>query len=391
MITESSKTVAVLGTGPVGLGSAMLLASRGHRPVLWSPTDRGDVAFVEAASEGALAHSAAVLKAGSAAEAVAAADVVLVAVPATAYRVVLGEFAAALRPKQPVLISGHLSFGSLYLSRLLAERGVAAPIAAWGTTIVSGRRLAPGRAHLSSVRKEVDVAALPADATDAMLALCRDLFGDRFRARAGLLAVALSNVNPQNHLAVALCNLTRIEKGEEWFQNSNITDAVGNYMEALDAERLAIAEALGVEVRTLRRHFHLSFGISEGPVGEMVRALAACGSDPAGPTSLDTRYVLEDAPFGLHPTALLGRLCGRPAALHEAGLLTLSALYGRDLSAANDITPAIGLADLSAAKLRGLLDRGWWPGGRLNAAESQRTTNKASESLESITCANRRP
>lgn len=345
--------VAVLGIGPIGLGSAALLASRGHQPALWSPRHGGTEAF-ELRAEGALQIVAPMTVAGSCATAVAGADAVLVAVPATAYRVVLEQLAPALRPGQPVLISGHLSFAALYLSALLAERGITAPIVAWGTTVVSGRRTASGRVQVSSVRKEVDIATLPVADMEAMLALCRDLFGDRFRTRAGLLAVALSNVNPQNHLAIALCNFTRMERGEAWFQNTNITDSVGRLMEALDAERLAIAEAFGLSVRTLRQHFHLSFHAPEAPLGEMARFLAAAGQNPVAPTSLETRYVLEDAPFGLYPTTLLGRMCGCPAPLHEAGLLTLSALYGRDLAKDNDIVPALGLADLSVGGLRHL-------------------------------------
>lgn len=352
--------VAVLGTGAVGLGSAALLASRGHQPVLWQPRP-GNARPAALRSERALDHDGPVEVADGCADAVAGADAVLVAVPAPAYHAVLTELAAVLQPGQPVLISGHLSFAALFLSKLLAARGVAAPIAAWGTTVVSGRRTAPGCVRMSSVRTEVDVATLPAAAADPVLALCRTLFGDRFRLRDGLLAVALSNVNPQNHLAIALCNFTRMERGETWFQNTNITDSVGRLMEALDAERLAIAEAFGLPVRTLRQHFHLSFHAPEAPLGEMARVLAAAGNDPAAPTSLDTRYVLEDAPFGLHPTVLLGRLCGRPAALHEAGLLMLSALYGQDLAAANDILPALGFAALSAGDLRRLAEQGWTP------------------------------
>ena len=343
--------VAVLGMGPVALGSAALLLSRGHAPVFWSPRS-ADAATVDLHAEGALQLAAPVSVAGRCAAAIDGADAVLVAVPATAYHLVLRELAAVLQPGQPVLISGHLSFGAMYLAKLLAERGVAVPIVAWGTTVVSGRRTAPGCVRMSSIRSEVDIAALPVAAAAPMLDLCSRLFGDRFRVRAGLLAVALSNVNPQNHLAIALCNFTRIERGETWFQNTNITDAVGRLMEALDAERLAIAEAFGVKVRTLRQHFHMSFHAPEAPLGEMARFLAAAGNDPAAPTSLDTRYVLEDAPFGLYPTVLLGRLCGRPAPLHEAGLLTLSALYGRDLAMENDIVPALRLTELSVAELQ---------------------------------------
>lgn len=349
-----SLRVAVLGMGAVGLGSAALLRSRGHVPILWSPTV-AHAAPLELIAEGALQLAATADVAATCANVVAGADAVLLAIPATAYRVVLDQLAAVLQPGQPVLISGHLSFGALYIAKLLAAREITAPIVAWGTTVVSGRRTAPGRVRMSSIRTEVDIATLPLAAAPPMLALCQTLFGERFRVRAGLLAVALSNVNPQNHLAIALCNFTRMERGETWFQNTNITDSVGRLMEALDAERLAIAEAFGVAVRTLRQHFHLSFHVPEAPLGEMARVLAATGSDPAAPTSLDTRYVLEDAPFGLYPTILLGRACGRPARLHEAGLLTLSALYGRDLAQNNDIVPALRLAELSVDGLRALI------------------------------------
>ena len=353
MTVERSMRVAVLGMGPVGLGSAAVLTLRGHQPALWSPTSSATKP-TELAAEGALRLSVPLTSAESCAAAVAGADAVLVAAPATAYRIVLDQLAPALQPGQPVLISGHLSFAALYLARLLAARGVTVPIVAWGTTVVSGRRTAPGCVRVSSIRTEVDVATLAATDAEPMLALCRFLFGDRFRARAGLLAVALSNVNPQNHLAIALCNFTRMERGETWFQNTNITDSVGRLMEALDAERLAIAEAFGVAVRTLRQHFHLSFHAPEAPMGEMARFLAASGNDPTAPASLDTRYVLEDAPFGLYPTVLLGRMCGRPALLHEAGLLTLSALYGRDLAKDNDVVPALGLTDMSVGDLQRL-------------------------------------
>ncbi len=356
MTGSRSLRVAVLGTGPVGLGSAALLTLRGHQPALWCPTSGTQP--VELRAEGALQLAVPLISAGSCEAAVAEADAVLVAVPATAYRAVLGQLARVLQTGQPVLISGHQSFAALYLAGLLAERGLAVPIAAWGTTVVSGRRTAPGCVRVSSVRSEVDIATLAGPDAEPMLALCRLLFGERFRARSGLLAVALSNVNPQNHLAIALCNFTRMERGEAWLQNTNITDGVGRLMEALDAERLAIAEAFGVAVRTLRQHFHLSFHAPEAPLGEMARFLAAAGNDPAAPTSLDTRYVLEDAPFGLYPTVLLGRICGRPARLHEAGLLTLSALYGRDLAAENDIIndviPALAIADLSVGGMRRL-------------------------------------
>ena len=68
-----------------------------------------------------------------------------------------------------------------------------------------------------------------------MVVLCSALFGDRFVPRDDLIAVSLSNVNPQNHLGMALCNFTRIERSEQWANWSGLTPSVGRLIEALDA------------------------------------------------------------------------------------------------------------------------------------------------------------
>jgi opine dehydrogenase len=348
--------VAVLGSGAIGLGSAALLAQSGHVPVVWS---HAGVSAGTLGATGAIDGQWDIPVVADCANAVAGADAVLLALPANHHRAVIDAVAPHLSAGQTFIISGHLSFGALYLSKLLAGRGIALPIVAWGTTVVTGRRTAPLTVRVGSLRAKVDACALPGRDAAAALDVCAKLFGDRFVPRADLLAIALSNVNPANHLGIALCNLTRMERGEVWRQNDNITDAVGRLLEALDAERLAIAAAFDLSVRTVREHFHLSFHVPSGPIGEMARAMAARGDSTVAPATLDTRYVNEDAPFGLLPTTLLGRLAGRPAVLHEAGLAMLSALYGRDLAADNDLLPAIGFSGLTIPRLRALAAEGW--------------------------------
>jgi len=205
---------------------------------------------------------------------------------------------------------------------------------------------------VNTLRKRVDICAVPESATDAALALCVRLFGDRFQTRDGLLAITLSNLNPQNHLGIALGNITRMERGETWSQGQNVTPNVGRLLEELDTERLAIAEALGLEVKTIFEHFHLSFHVPVASISEMNQRMHAQGNGGTGPATADSRYVTEDAPYGLQPVAILGRLAGRPAVLHEAGVAILSAMYGRDFAAENDILDALELERFSLDDLR---------------------------------------
>ena len=176
--------------------------------------------------------------------------------------------------------------------------------------------------------------------------------------RDDLVSISLSNLNPQNHLGQVIGNFTRIERGESWENWRGYTDCVGRLIEALDAERLAIAAAFGYAVRNVREHFALSFHVPEGPVSDMTRRIAERDSSP-GPASLETRYVIEDVPFGIVVTALLARIVGVAAPLHEAGIAIISALYGRDFRRENDLLPELGIEGMSADELVRHARDGW--------------------------------
>lgn len=337
--------IGILGAGAIAYGNAALLCRDGHEVILWSPSGQRTATLATGAplvATGAVVGRFHPRVASSCADALAGAGAVVVAVPGYGHRHVLDAAAPHLRSEQTVVFSSHMSLAALYLAELLRKRGVTTPIAALGTTVTTGRQTAPDAVTVGSIRAQLDVAVLPESATTRSVEVCRALFGDRFVPRSGLLAVALSNLNAQNHLAIALCNLTRMELGEAWGQNRHITPAVARLIEALDAERLAIAKAFGFTVRTIHEHFHLSFGVPMGPLAEMAQALARRPTDVSGPTTLDTRYVTEDVPFGLVPTIRLAALVKVPVPLHESGVRLMSALYDRDFAAENDILPHLG-------------------------------------------------
>lgn len=354
--------VSILGAGAAACGAAAQLSIMGHDPMLWSPSGRSTEALAAGApllATGAIEASIRPRIAASAEEAVASADVVMLAMPGYAHKLAFDAIAPHLREGQPVIISSHASFGALYLSRLLAARKLRTPIIAWGTTLTTGRKASATEVAVNSLRSKIDLATVPENAADEALTLCTTLFGERFVLREGLLAIALSNLNPQNHLAIALFNLTRMERGESWGQAENVTPAVGRVMEALDAERLAIAGAFGVTVRTIREHYAFSYQLPVGSIAEMNAELHGRGKGGFGPTTLESRYVLEDAPYGLLPTVLLGRLVGRPATLHEAGLTLLSAAYGRDFTRENDLLPALSFDTTTREGLEALARNGF--------------------------------
>ncbi len=362
MVRSATLKVGIAGAGSVAFGNAAFLEQAGHRAMLWSPSGKRTAELAAGAplvAAGAVEGRFHPAVATDAEELAAWADVVLLALPAYGHKSVMAALAPHLRSDQTVLISSHASFGALYLSKLLSARGAAPPIVAWGTTATTGRQLDTSHVLVNTIRSKIDICAIPESRSADGLAVSRRLFGDRFVLRDGLLAIALSNLNPQNHMGIALGNMTRMERGEVWSQGENVTPNVGRMLEALDKERLAIAERLGLSVRTIFEHFHLSFHVPVASVAEMNQAMHRDGCGGTGPASADSRYVTEDVPYGLVPTVRLGEMIGHPAKLHQAGIEIFSAMYGVDFHRENALLAALDLDRTSLAELKRLAKQGF--------------------------------
>jgi opine dehydrogenase len=363
-MTNSVKT-GIVGAGSIAFGTAALLSENGHNPMLWSPSGDGTADFslcAKLTATGAISCQFTPRIANSAKELCAKNDVLVIAVPGYGHKTVMDALAPHIRRDHHIIISSHASLGAVYLMQRLAERGISVPITAWGTTAVTGRRVTGSEVQVNTVRKLIDACTIPEHATEAGLAICTRLFGERFQPREGLLAISLSNLNPQNHMGIALANMTRMERGEIWSQGQNVTPNVGRLLEELDQERLAIAKVLGLEVRTIFEHFHLSFHVPIAPISVMNLRMHEQGNGGTGPATADSRYVTEDVPYGLALTVVLGELAGQPARLHEAGVRIFSAMYGREFMAENELLNALDLPrftlnDLKRAARTGLLER----------------------------------
>lgn len=351
----SSVSVGIAGAGSIAFGTAALLARNGHHPMLWSPSGAGTAALTDGiplTATGAIDARLVPRIAADARHLAQANEVLLIAVPGYGHKAVMDSLAPHIRNGQHVIISSHCSLGALYLMQLLSARGVGAPVTAWGTTVVTARRRSETEVTLNTIRSRVDVCTVPETSSNRALAVCRRLFDDRFQQRDGLLAISLSNLNPQNHMGIALGNMTRMERNETWSQGENVTPNVGRLLEALDEERLTIAGALGVKVRTIFEHFHLSFHVPVASISEMNQQMHAEGNGGTGPATADSRYVTEDVPYGLVLTVALGKLAGRPARLHEAGIRIFSAMYGVDFMVGNELLTALDLSRYTLDELR---------------------------------------
>jgi opine dehydrogenase len=350
--------ITILGAGAIGKAYAAYLSSRGHAVTIWSPSGRD---LGRLSSEGVLTaagicegtYSVSVAK--GAAEAGAGAELIVVAVPANGHAAVIDDIVPHLADGQTVIVSAELSMSSVLLANAIKARGLDVPVIAWATTVVTAKSSGQACVIVSLLRKRLDVAAIPASGGQAAAELCAQVFGVEFDLKPSVMAIALSNLNPPAHMAIALCNFTRMEKGEDWSSYGGITEGVGRLMEALDRERRALAEAFGLSVRSVFDHYVNSFGVERASVGTMAQAVATARPHVKGPATLDTRFVTEDVPFGLLPLVELGRHAGIAMPLHESGVELFSALYGRDFRSENGILDRLNLQLTEVASIMGSL------------------------------------
>lgn len=348
--------IAIVGAGGIGCATAAYLRASGLPVAMWSPTGRRLRPHAQPGRArfdcvGALDGAVAVERLARLAD-LSDYSHVFICLPASHYQQVLQDAAPHWRDGQTLIVSGALSLVPLWLRQTAAAHGADVTAVGWSTTLTTAHFLPDGRLHLNAPRGQIGMAWLaPPEGDSDALADCRALFGDRFAPADNLLASTLANINPIAHAAEVIPNLTRMDRGEAWPLFGHFTGVVANMAQALDRERLALAQALGFTLPTLAQHYSRSYHVPLGPLEDIARAIDARGAGPLGPARLAHRYVLEDVPFGLVFQERLARLLGVDCPLLSACITLLEAVYAESFRDRNYLLAELLPEGMSAEAL----------------------------------------
>ena len=356
--------VTVMGSGNGGLAVAYAWASRGHRVRLCAvPGHEDNIAAVAAnggiTAEGLAEGFAPVEYCGTdVSKALDAAEAVFVVGPAFATENFAVGAGPSLRPGMVVIICPTSCVGSLVFKRgagldVHDERVI---VGETNTLPYAARVTEPGVVHVyHAFSTGLYAAAAPRTGNQRLLEVVRTIYPDTAEA-ATVLQTTLQNGNPVIHPAVTLMNAALIERtgGDFRFYEDGITQSVGRLMEGVDQERLAIAKALGVTVRS-----EPNMGVVQG---YMTQANYTTGYSTApgfigikSPDRLSTRYLTEDVGYTmLFFTELAARL-GVATPVMDALIQITSVVLGQDLKAAGGRTlSSVGLDRLTTQQLHDL-------------------------------------
>ncbi len=351
----------VLGAGAGGTAMAFDCASHGHEVRLFDFARFPDnIAKVAAQggihAEGDIEGFGDIAHAGHDIDAaLQGAELIYVVGPAYSTEPFGKAVAGKLRSGQTVVVTPGSCGGALAFKRAagLDVDDDSVRVAETSTLHYAVRLTEPGRIRVFLKLKAGNLlAALPGKHTDDILQLIADVYPSMEPARS-VLQTSLQNANPIIHPAVTLANAARIDtEGVDFlFYEEGVSDATGRLIEALDRERIAIGEKLGITVLPdpelgMRQGYMLADNY--GSAYREAPGFLGIGAQP----QLDHRYLNEDVGYGLVFMSNLARQVGVDTPTMNAIIQVTSVLMNRDYAGEALRTPeSLGIADRSAAEL----------------------------------------
>jgi opine dehydrogenase len=357
------RSVAVLGAGNGGCAAAADLASRGFDVRLYnrSPArlepliERGGLDLDGPAGEEFVELP---VVTDDLEEAVRGSELVMLAVPISAYPLYARELASVLPADGVVFLNpGHMG-GGLFLAheihRLLGRADVRT--CEVSTLAYTCRMNGPAAVRIMQMTPHLPFAAFPGKWQAELFDLLRDLYPAI--AEAGdVLETGFMDINAVEHPPQIICNAGWLEHttGDYLFYYEGTTPSVGRVIDALDEERRAVASAAGIRTKPFVELFReMGYTTAEAAAaGTAHAALQASAPNRwiKAPPTLDHRYLHEDVGWGLVPWAELGRSLAVPTPLMDALITIGSVLTGREYRSEGLTLSRLGLVGLSGEEV----------------------------------------
>jgi opine dehydrogenase len=363
-------TVAIVGAGIGGVYLAAQLGTLGAKLRL---TDLDDTRLADIRAHGGLdveadgktTFSAVERATTDLAAAVDGADVVAVCTGGTYQEGGARDLAPVLRDGQIILLIQGNTGGALVFRRTLDQAGcrAAVDIAEMDNYPYSCWRVSPTHIKPIVAKKFLQIAAFPGNRSDPVFARLGPLFPHAVAAPT-IAATGLMNANAMLHVANCVANAGKIDRGEGYkFYAEGVTPAVARLYQAINAERVAIAAALGAAVPNLEDWFARTYGVRGATLSDTCVKLTTNSDGPyqatGTPKSWDHKYIAEDVPVGLMPMRALGEAAGVPTPAISAVITLAQTLAGTDFAGHARTLDRMGLAGMDAGQIRRTLADGF--------------------------------
>ncbi len=360
-----SRKLTVLGGGNTAFSIASNLTLRGYEVTLYEiPSFAASVAPLEGNNEIRLTGvaeqgTARIHRVTCDVREALESDLLLMSIPSYGHQAFADVLVPHLRP-------GHIlavlpgNCGSLAFARQAREAGRAGGVifAEVDTAPYVCRKLGPAHAHIWGIVSGLGMGVFPGKESARAVDALADVFPGIW-AYPHALACGLNATNPIVHPAGVLMNAGRVEysRGEFYFYEEGVTPAVVRAIKAVDAERLAVAAAVGTTLDTVEENYWKG---GFGPRGDLWGVINGSRmlTQLRAPGSLETRWLTEDIPFGIATWSLIGREQGVETPILKALTDLGSVVTGLDCWKAARTPAHLGIAGMGRERVLEYLAEG---------------------------------
>lgn len=360
--------IAVLGGGNGSFAAAGDFALSGHEVRLWR-RDADQVEAHRAAGSRILVkdhngqHDVELaLVTTDIGAAISEVELILCPAPAFAQQDIARLVAPHLRDGQVVFLP-PATFGSMIFAQATRAAGnrAKASFAETGTLPWLTRKHGPFKVAITIRAQRLPVGVLPLGQAPHALEVIGRAFPDVIEPCGDALSGALMNAGCIIHPPLIVMNAGPIEQFERWDIHKEGTQAaIRRVTDALDAERIAVREALGYRAP----HFPLAHHYAkEGEIWMYGRGshdrLTDSGDWRERIVLTEHRYMREDLRLGLSLLVSVAGLAGVATPLAKAFLAIGGAICGEDFAQGGRTLETLGLGKLHKAELQMLLREGF--------------------------------
>lgn len=359
--------VAVLGGGNGSFAAAGDLTLAGHEVRFWRRNSQAIAAQRAAGGQIVIKdfrghHEATpALITDDIALAVGGAELIVCPVPAPGQADIAQRLAPHLSSGQVMFLPPG-TFGSFVFAQAARKAGNRSDVAyaETGTLPWLARKHGPFEIAITTRAKRLPTGVLPLRMSEQAIAILGAAFPGVIEPCGDALSAALMNAGPIIHPPLIIMNAAPLEHFDRWDIHKEGTQAaVRKVTDALDAERIAVREALGYGAPHFPLANHYAREGEEWMYGRGSHDKLTDSGDWREHIELTKhRYMLEDVRFGLSFLGSVGKYAHVPTPLADAFLAIGSAICGEDFKVTGRTLENLGISRLDRNELKTILSAG---------------------------------
>lgn len=311
--------VTVIGAGNSGLVMAAHLTLYGNEVTLWNRTRTN----IEELMLNPVVHVTGIVE-GEAriayvtddlAEALVEPEIIFITTPAFSHKALAEQIADCLTTEPLIILNPGRTFGALEFHHTFkkSNKELNPLIAETQTILYTCRKTSPNSVEIYALKNDVLLSTIEGTNNAEVICQMPACLRDKFIPATSMIETSIGNVGMIMHCAPILLNTGWVESVEHdfYYYREGISPTIGNFIEKMDAERLAVAKKLGQPIESAKAWMERTYQITGDSLYDVIQNNDAYETI-FSPTTLFHRYVTEDIPTGLVPLEAIGKELGLP-------------------------------------------------------------------------------